>query len=109
MINDRGSIKWTAMMLPEHVERLRQMKKGIDDDYMPEIDEQQLQDMSFKVTHALHNSETVHITYYDAFDHQRLHASGIIKQFNYRTGQLELQNEHEEILFLPIEDFIKIE
>ncbi len=26
-VNDRGTIKWTAMMLPEHAELLNQLKK----------------------------------------------------------------------------------
>ena len=27
MIRDRGTIKWTAMMLPEHVQKIKQWKR----------------------------------------------------------------------------------
>ncbi|MRX54719.1 YolD-like family protein [Bacillus idriensis] len=46
MIRDRGTIKWTAMMLPEHVKWLREFdeedgrsdKPEIDDDVVAEIE-----------------------------------------------------------------------
>ncbi|MBH9787958.1 YolD-like family protein, partial [Clostridioides difficile] len=28
MIKDRGNIKWASMMMPEHLDRLREYKKG---------------------------------------------------------------------------------
>lgn len=33
---DRGKIKWTAMMLPEHIYLLREWQK--EDDYIPKPD-----------------------------------------------------------------------
>lgn len=30
MIQDRGSIKWTAMMLPEHVKLLREYNESLE-------------------------------------------------------------------------------
>lgn len=39
-IKDRGTIKWTAMMLPEHVELLKQLEHEQQKVKKPELDEQ---------------------------------------------------------------------
>lgn len=46
MNRDRGNIKWTAMMLPEHVKMLREWKK--EDEYIPkpELDEWTMQELA---------------------------------------------------------------
>ncbi|MGK7376675.1 YolD-like family protein [Planococcus sp. 1R117A] len=38
-IKDRGSIKWTAMMLPEHVQMLREWQKEDRYNTKPDLDE----------------------------------------------------------------------
>ncbi|WP_419893407.1 YolD-like family protein [Oceanobacillus kimchii] len=42
-VNDRGTIKWTAMMLPEHAELLNQLKEKKNRKQKPILDEQQLE------------------------------------------------------------------
>jgi len=44
MIRDRGSKKWTAMMLPEHLTKLREWVGEDDYEVKPEIDEWTLQE-----------------------------------------------------------------
>jgi len=43
MIRDRGNIKWTAMMLPEHVARLQKWKNKDNYTERPELNEWDLQ------------------------------------------------------------------
>lgn len=43
MIRDRGNIKWTAMMLPEHVVELRRWMDGESYTERPELNEWDLQ------------------------------------------------------------------
>lgn len=42
---DRGIIKWTAMMLPEHIQMLRELQKEIEYIERPELTEWELQDL----------------------------------------------------------------
>ncbi|MFJ6411771.1 hypothetical protein CHI12_05110 [Terribacillus saccharophilus] len=49
MVNDRGKIKWTSLMLPEHVEMLQQMGREIGKATPPIMDEQQLEELEQKV------------------------------------------------------------
>ncbi len=50
---DRGKIKWTAMMLPEHISLLREWQK--EDDYMPkpELTDFDLQDIQEQLESAM--------------------------------------------------------
>jgi hypothetical protein len=61
MLKDRGTIKWTSLMLPEHVE---QLKKLWDDDkltHKPLLDDQELEEMSLECINAYENDLTVEI------------------------------------------------
>ncbi|SDD50655.1 YolD-like protein [Terribacillus halophilus] len=49
MVNDRGKIKWTSLMLPEHVEMLQHMGREIGKAKPPIMDEQQLEELEQKV------------------------------------------------------------
>jgi YolD-like protein len=53
-IRDRGSIKWTSLMLPEHV---RELRRYINEEYYdipePSIDEQQMEEMNELILEAM--------------------------------------------------------
>jgi hypothetical protein len=53
-IRDRGNIKWTSLMLPEHVKELR---RYINEEYYdvpePSIDEQQMEEMNELILEAM--------------------------------------------------------
>ncbi|WP_424475396.1 YolD-like family protein [Oceanobacillus kimchii] len=51
-INDRGKIKWTAMMMPEHLELLNQLKEKQIRKQKPILDEQQLEENGFQLMMA---------------------------------------------------------
>ncbi|WP_148795752.1 YolD-like family protein, partial [Rossellomorea marisflavi] len=46
MIRDRGKIKWTSMMLPEHVKMLRDWAEEDSFEKRRELDEQELEMMN---------------------------------------------------------------
>ncbi|XJZ26123.1 YolD-like family protein [Bacillota bacterium Lsc_1132] len=64
MIRDRGKIKWTAMMLPEHVKLLRDWVKEDTYEQKKELDEQQLERINEIAAGAMEFNEWVHITHY---------------------------------------------
>jgi YolD-like protein len=69
-IRDRGNIKWTSMMLPEHVIELR---KFINEDYYnipePTLDEQQLVEIN---TIILESMESNIPLYFKVYKNKRL-------------------------------------
>ncbi|MET3574841.1 YolD-like family protein [Bhargavaea ullalensis] len=53
MIRDRGNIKWTAMMLPEHLKLLREWQEGEERREPAEPDSQQLEEWDRLLHEAL--------------------------------------------------------
>ncbi|MBT2686991.1 YolD-like family protein [Bacillus sp. ISL-47] len=64
MIRDRGRIKWTSMMLPEHVKLLRDWAKEDTYEKKRELDEQKLESMNEILSEAMEFQKSVTITYY---------------------------------------------
>ncbi|MFC4324080.1 YolD-like family protein [Litchfieldia salsa] len=72
MIRDRGAIKWTSMMLPEHVKLLRDWAKEDLDQQKPDLDEQQLEAMNSLLFEAMEAGKQLVITYYENRRHKLL-------------------------------------
>jgi YolD-like protein len=64
MIRDRGRIKWTSMMLPEHVKMLRDWTREDENEKEKEMDEQQLEVMNEIILEAMELNQQVAITHY---------------------------------------------
>ncbi|API93507.1 hypothetical protein J32TS6_38070 [Virgibacillus pantothenticus] len=79
-VYDRGSIKWTSMMLPEHVDLLQDMWKRLEDKEMPILDEQKLAELDLQLQTAIHQDLTVEIKYYNGRDY--LTSKGKLKHVN---------------------------
>ncbi|MCD8508969.1 MAG: YolD-like family protein [Bacillus sp. (in: Bacteria)] len=65
MNRDRGTIKWTSMMLPEHVQQLKKLAENHKKKQRPQADEQTLEEWSRLLGEAyqydLPLSITIHI------------------------------------------------
>lgn len=73
LLKDRGTIKWTSLMLPEHVEELKRLWDETKLMTKPQLDEQQLEEINQLCLDAFTNGQPVQISYYK---------SGIMKQLN---------------------------
>jgi len=70
MIRDRGNIKWTSMMLPEHVKLLRDWSEEDTYQEKPVLDEQQLEQFNETLCMAMEEHMEIVFTYYkDHFLH----------------------------------------
>lgn len=64
MLRDRGRIKWTALMLPEHVERLRSWQAEDTLRVRTEPDEQQLEEWNYVLAEAMETNVPVVLTHW---------------------------------------------
>jgi hypothetical protein len=64
-IRDRGNIKWTAMMLPEHVKLLRDWKEEDRIQQKPELDEQKLEEMNEMIHWAMASNRTLSFVHFE--------------------------------------------
>jgi len=94
MIRDRGSIKWTAMMLPEHVELLRKWAKEDHHKKKPELDEQRLEELNQLIHLSFHEKKELIFTYYQ---HHTFHQiKGYVIDINRLSGKLRILAENEK-------------
>lgn len=79
-LKDRGKIKWTAMMLPEHVAQLRQWQADHDKVKKPVLDEFDYDTMQEEIERALTSQFETRLT---TWKNGELHThQGTIKEAN---------------------------
>lgn len=64
MLKDRGTIKWTSLMLPEHVQMLKNMWQEEETISQPIVDEQLLDELNNHLQIALSQNKKVRLTVY---------------------------------------------
>ncbi|MEC5424295.1 YolD-like family protein [Virgibacillus sp. C22-A2] len=103
MVNDRGNIKWTAMMMPEHINLLNQMWEEKEYKEKPLLDEQHMYEINMKLHLAISNNLNVFIEYYK--DHDFHEINGKLKMIDSTQKYLQLDDENPtEILMENILD-----
>ncbi|WAA13832.1 YolD-like family protein [Fervidibacillus halotolerans] len=107
MIRDRGRIKWTAMMLPEHVKLLREWTKEDEWEKRSEPDGQMLEQMDQIVQRARMTGEVVTVRYYE--DHRYERITGRIDSFDIVSKCLRMKDECNRIYCIPIAAIDRIE
>lgn len=106
MIRDRGRIKWTAMMLPEHVKLLRDWVKEDQYEQKKIMDEQQLESMNEVLMEAVEFHQQVAITYYQ--NHRYEIIVGRIHHWDGLTGKLHIIDRFEEMHQVVISDIADV-
>ncbi|AXI08305.1 YolD-like family protein [Oceanobacillus sp. 143] len=106
-VNDRGTIKWTSMMMPEQVKMLDEYWNSMDNKIKPILDEQQLEEIGIKLHEAISKNSEVEITYYGDYDY--LLVRDKIYYVNYNDKYLKMNDfdrtkiEFDYILDIQIE------
>jgi YolD-like protein len=100
MIRDRGRIKWTSMMLPEHVKLLRDWVKEDQYEQQKEMDEQQHELMNETLSEAVELDQLVTITHYRKRNYEIV--IGRIHYWDEMTQKLHVIDRFEEIHRIPI-------
>jgi hypothetical protein len=72
MIRDRGRIKWVSMMLPEHVQLLREWAEEDTYEIKEELDEQHLEVMDEIISEAMEFDKPVTVIHYRNKKHELL-------------------------------------
>lgn len=106
MMNDRGSIKWTAMMLPEHVELLRRRKRESQKVRKPILDSQQLEYIEQQLQEAIANTASINATYYEDGDIQSV--VGQLTNVNVSDQQIHVTTENG-VLAISFSNIINIQ
>ncbi|WP_404452787.1 YolD-like family protein [Virgibacillus necropolis] len=89
MSNDRGTIKWTSLMLPEHVELLKQMWQEDKRERQPIMDPQEIELINQQVVESYENQIVILLTYYQ--NGRRHDAIGRISKLHPQTKKISLK------------------
>ena len=106
MIRDRGRIKWTSMMLPEHVKLLRDWAKEDIYDQKRELDEQQLENMNAVILEAMEFGKNVAITHYRQKKYELV--MGTIHFWDEMNQKLHIVDRFEEVHRISIKDIADV-
>ncbi|TKH07243.1 YolD-like family protein [Peribacillus simplex] len=106
MIRDRGRIKWTSMMLPEHVKMLRDWV--VEDGYETKriLDEQQLEEMNAVMGEAMEERKDVTIVHYEGNQYQLL--IGRIHYYNELTQKLHIVDRFQQAHYIRLSDIADV-
>lgn len=99
MAHDRGSIKWTTMMLPEHAELLKELWEEDDYQEKPLLDIQQIEQLERDILIACHKHLSVELTIYQA--KRRKTVQGYIKKLDQKKKCLYLADDAGDEIILP--------
>lgn len=88
MIQDRGNIKWASMMLPEHLELLKEYKQ---DEYVEqrELTEWELEELQQTINQAYNQQLDIKLDVW--MDGKNTQLVGVIKSMNFNTNELTLE------------------
>ena len=104
-LKDRGNKKWNSLMLVEHQKRLKELKMKESNVEKPELDQQQLNEINFKLKEALEKNLTVSIKFYEDKRIKKI-AGKILKIENY-DQQLKIELLNQKIKKLKFSQIIE--
>jgi hypothetical protein len=104
---DRGNKKWNSLMLVEHQKKLKELKMRETEVEKPELDQQQLNEINFKIEEALNSNLTVRIKFYENKKVEIIKGKILIVE-KYKQ-QLKIEQINKEIRSLKFEQIIELE
>ncbi|WP_445487307.1 YolD-like family protein [Niallia sp. 03133] len=107
MIRDRGTKKWTAMMLPEHVAAVKEALANEKKIKKPILDESQIQEMEILL---LEGMEYNLILQYDIYKNGAIkNIFGRTVYIDYIKNELRIQDKNDNIHYVPFRTLVNIQ
>jgi YolD-like protein len=106
MIRDRGNIKWTAMMLPEHVKLLREFGDTHDLVEKPILDEDKLEEINEFLGEAMEYNFPLMFSYY--YKGRAKTISGNVHYIDVHRKEIRIVTKKEEMERVSFSDVIDI-
>lgn len=106
-MKDRGNIKWTSMMLPEHKKRLSDLYKQQFHSSKPDLDEQKIEELNHNICLALNDERQYKITFHQ--NHTYHSVTGRIENGNFINKTLRIVIGSNTVYDVPLEDITNIE
>ncbi|WP_345806164.1 YolD-like family protein [Bacillus subtilis] len=106
MLRDRGTIKWTSMMLPEHLTQLKQDLIDVSKIEKPSLDDQQIEEMDLLVSEALEfNKELKFKLFNNGFVEN---VNGRVHYMNFEQHRLHVKDQRDKTVYINMNNIIGV-
>ena len=105
-IRDRGNVKWTAMMLSEHVAELRRWQNEDHYEERPELDDFDLQAIQYEIEVAQKRECQVQVKLWDKG--KNIFYMGVIKEINVKAMWITVDSPFGRDR-MPVSDIIRVQ
>ena len=106
MIRDRGNIKWTAMMLSEHVAELQRWQNEDNYEERPQLDDFDLQAIHYEIEVAKKRECAVHVKLWDKG--KSVFYMGVIREVNVEAMWITVDSPFGRDR-MPLSDIISVQ
>jgi len=106
MVQDRGNIKWTTLMLPEHAELLKELWEEDKKIQKPVLDPQEIEYMNYQLAEACQHQLSIILTVYH--HGKELDYPGIIKKIDKEKKCIIMQAEFSGEISIPFDSIIRM-
>ncbi|KIN51961.1 YolD-like family protein [Bacillus subtilis] len=106
MLRDRGTIKWTSMMLSEHLTQLKQDLINVSKIEKPSLDDQQIEEMDLLVSEALEfNKELKFKLFNNGFVEN---ITGRVHYINFEQQKLHVKDQNDNTVYINMNNIIGV-
>ncbi|MCY7981252.1 YolD-like family protein [Bacillus inaquosorum] len=106
MLRDRGTIKWTSMMLPEHLTQLKQDLIDVSKIEKPSLDDQQIEEMDLLVFEALEFNKELK---FKLFNNGLVeNVTGRVHYFNFEQQKLHVKDQNDNTVYINMNNIIGV-
>ncbi|HZG70377.1 MAG TPA: YolD-like family protein [Chondromyces sp.] len=107
MIRDRGNIKWTSIMLPEHVQALKEAL--IDQEKIPKpiLDEQEIQEIEMLILEGMEfDCQLAYTIYHNGFTRTII---GRTHYIDHLKHEIRIKDNHDEVHRIGFDQLINVQ
>ena len=106
MIKDRGIIKWTAMMLPEHVQSLKNLLVDEEKIQKPILDEQEIEEIETIIREAMDRNQHLIFQIYD--NGFMTYISGTTQYIDHINKKFRVRDDKQQVHFINFGDLMHV-
>ncbi|MEC1289398.1 YolD-like family protein [Bacillus mojavensis] len=106
MLRDRGTIKWTSMMLPEHLTQLKQDLIDVSKIEKPSLDDQQIEEMDLLVSEALEFNKELKLKLFNNGFVENV--AGRVHYINFEQQKLHVKDQNDNTVYINMNDIIGV-
>ena len=107
MIRDRGAIKWTAMMLPEHVHSVKEALAEDKKITQPTLDEDQIHEMELLILESMEYGWNLQC---EVFKNGEIrNVSGHVVYIDHLKQEIRILDNADDVHLIPFRSLVNIQ